>query len=161
MAQIRFSVDGDVQLSRNLRVFAENVKDMKEFMGEALDIVEKRSDSLFARKGSNTQKNPKWKPLAKSTKLARQKRWGYYKKPPKNPSTLRWTGNLQDNKTKAVSDKSGMLAFNADYGIHHQRGGQNLPKRAVIDLSNETNSEMIRALQKKVERDIGVFGLQA
>jgi len=161
MALIRFAVEGDIQLSRNLRVLVANLQNMKDFFGESLEIVEKRTDASFRKKGRNTQKSPKWKPLAKSTKLAREKRWGYYKKTPKNPSVLRWTGNLQDNKTKAVTNKSGVLAFNADYGIYHQKGGGSLPKRAVIDLSNEVNSAIVKSLHGKIQRDIGVFGLQA
>ena len=151
---------GEKQLSRNLRVLVDNLQDMKEFFSESLDIVAKRTDEIFQKKGMNTQKSPKWKLLAKSTKLAREKRWGYYKKTPKNPSVLRWTGNLQDNKTKAVTNKSGVLAFNADYGIYHQKGGGSLPKRAVIDLSNEVNSAIVKSLQGKIQRDVGVFGVQ-
>lgn len=160
MAQIKFSVNGDVQLSRNLRVLATKVANLKGFLGNALDIVEKRTDEIFSNKGSNVKKNPKWKPLSKSTLKARENRWGYYKKTPKNPSVLRWTGNLQDNKTKAVTNRMGMLAFNASYGIYHQQGRGNLPRRAVIDLSNEVNAAIVKSLHGKIEKDIGVFGVQ-
>jgi hypothetical protein len=37
-----------VQLSRNLRVFAKNITNLKEFFGDALDIVEKKSNSIWA-----------------------------------------------------------------------------------------------------------------
>jgi len=37
-----------VQLSRNLRVFAKNIANLKDFFGEALDIVEGKSESIWA-----------------------------------------------------------------------------------------------------------------
>lgn len=50
MAQIRFNVSGDVQLSRNLRIAADNISDLKSFHKEAIKIMGKRSDDLFANK---------------------------------------------------------------------------------------------------------------
>ncbi len=160
MAQIKFSVVGDIQLSRNLRVLTKNLRNLKGFFDESLKIVEERTDEVFQGKGKNMEKSPKWKPLSASTQKARKMRWGYYKKTPKNPSVLRWTGNLQDNRKRTVTNKSGKLQFDADYGIHHQRGSGNLPRRAVVDISNRTVAEMVRALQGKIEKAVGVFGIQ-
>lgn len=133
---------------------------MEEFFNEALGLIEKRTDEIFKSRGSTNEKSDKWRDLAPSTKKARERRWGYYKKEPKNPTTLRWTGNLQDNRTKTIERTRAIYQHNAPYAIYHQTGGGKLPQRAIIDLDNGTNREIVRALQAKIERDIGVFGTQ-
>ncbi len=64
---------------------------MAEFYKDALDLIEKRSDELFADRGQNAEKAEKWRALSPRTQKARERRWGYYKRSPNNPSTLRWT----------------------------------------------------------------------
>lgn len=161
MAELKFSVQGEVQLSRNLRVFAKNIANLKPFFEDALDIVENKSNQIWATAGSNVEKNPKWKGLAPSTQKARERRWGYYKKAPSSPKVLRWTGKLQDDKTKEVTKSRGVLAYNAPYAVYHQEGGGRLPRRAIIDLDNGTNTLLVKALQKKINDEIGIFGNQA
>jgi len=158
--QLAFEVDGVIQLSRNLRVSAVSLAQMEEFHEESTDIIEERSDSLFKKRGRNLEKSNKWKGLSKGTKTARANKWGYYKQEPNNPSLLRWTGNLQDNKTKNFNSMFGELSYNAEYAIYHHKGSGNLPKRALIDLSNSTNTLIVKAMQRKIERDLGVFGSQ-
>lgn len=133
---------------------------MQEFYKDALDIVEKRTDEIFAGKGGTVEKAPRWKDLAPSTKKARERKWGYYKRPANNPSTLRWTGRLQEDRTKIIETNRAIYQHNAPYAVYHQAGGGKLPQRAIIDLDNRTNQEIVRALQAKIERDIGVFGTQ-
>lgn len=161
MVQLTFKVQGHTQLSRNLRVFAEDLSKLGGFFGEALDIIASRSDSLFAAEGRNVEKANSWAPLAPSTIKARERRWGYYRRSPSSPGVLRWTGNLQENRARHVTDRGGRLTFRAPYAIYHQEGGGHLPRRVVVDLSNSTNMEIIKALQKKIHKDLGIFGRQA
>lgn len=158
--QITFKVNWQEQLSRNLRTLVTQLPNMGEFFKDALDIVEKRTDEIFASKGTNVEKSDKWKDLSPSTKKARERRWGYYKKNPDKPSTLRWTWRLQEDRTKIIERDRAIYQHNAPYAIYHQEGGRKLPKRAIIDLDNRTNQEIVRAMQAKIERDIGVFGTQ-
>lgn len=159
--EIRWSVNGDVQLARNLRVFVTNLSKMREFYDEAVGIIEEKSDTIFEKKWSNVQKNPQWKPLSTKTLKARANRWGYYKQSPNNPSTLRWTGRLQTDRTKVINDKQGSLTFNAPYAIYHQEGSNKLPRRAMIDIDNQNAADIVRALQTKINKDIWISGLQA
>lgn len=159
--EIRWSVNGDVQLSRNLRVFVTQLPKMSQFFEDAVWIIEKKSDQIFKQTWSNVEKNPKWSPLATSTLKARANRWWYYKNQPASPSVLRWTGRLQTDRTKVVNDKFGSLTFNAPYAIYHQDGGTHLPRRAMIDIDNQSATEMVRALQSKINKDIWISGLQA
>lgn len=161
MVQLSFNVQGHKQMSRNLRVFAADIKNLREFFEEALEIVGARSDELFSAEGANVQKANRWAPLAASTIKARTNRTGYYKQSPSNPSTLRWTGNLQTNRTLMVGSNKGTLTFNAAYAVYHQAGGGSLPRRVVIDLSNPTNKAIVQALQKQIHEKTGIFGRQA
>lgn len=164
MAQIRFDIDGDVQLSRNLRTLAVKLGNTGEFFNDALTIVEKRVDDVFDKQGRNVQKSPAWRPLSAATLKARANRTGYYKNPPKGRTgILQWTGNLQKNRRKTISNKYGELQFMAPYAIHHQKPKKDgrPPKRAIIDLSNDVNTSIVKALQLKINRDIGMAGLQA
>lgn len=161
MVQLTFKVMGHVQMSRNLRVFARDIQNLSEFFKEAIGIISSRSDTLWATQGSAVKKANTWPPLAASTLKARERRWGYYKRAPSNPSVLRWTGNLQQNREIHVSNSGGRLTFMAPYAVYHQAGGGKLPRRVVVDLSNETNMEIVKALQVKIHRDVGIFGRQA
>lgn len=161
MAQIKFEINGDVQLSRNLRLFADGVDDLEDFFKTGIEIIEERIDNTFAMEGSNLEKSPIWAPLAESTLEARKRGWGYYKQKPNRPGILRWTGNLQENRAKMTSKDSGQLEFKAKHAVYHQDGGQHLPTRAVIDLDNATNAEIVRALQRTLAKKVnGIFGRQ-
>lgn len=45
---IKLTVNGDIQLSRNLRTLVTQLPKMEEFFNDALDLVEKRTDDIFA-----------------------------------------------------------------------------------------------------------------
>lgn len=166
MPQLQFSVDGHKQLSRNARLFAKELEDMREFFQEAIDIIEARTDQVFTSQGSAVEKAGTWPPLSKKTLRARQMGWGYYSNTPNRPSMMRWTGRMQDTKNKNVNKDFGELSYVArskkgfNYPAAHQKGSGNLPKRVLIDLSNPTNDLIIKALQGKIHRDIGIFGRQ-
>lgn len=161
MVQLTFAVQGHTQMARNLRVFAADLKHLDEFFTEALQIIGARSDELFQSEGSKVMKANTWAPLAPSTIKARQKRWGYYKRSPSSPATLRWTGNLQGNRTTTITSDKGALTFNAPYAVYHQKGGGTLSRRVVVDLSNPTNMAIVKALQKLIHSKLGIFGRQA
>lgn len=161
MAEISIEIDGEEQLSRNLRVFLTRLDNHKEFHQGAIQLIGERSDEIFGAEGSNVEKAPRWKALAESTLAARSARHGYYKNPPNSPRVLRWTGRGQEDRGVTANDEEGKLTFNQEYMSYHQKGGAKLPKRVVVDLSNKTNAEIVRLLQEKINRDIGISGLQA
>lgn len=153
-------MNGVEQLSRNIRRAADGIKDFQGFFENALDIIAARSDSLFAAQGSNVQKGPAWPPLSEKTLKARKNRWGYYKRSPSRPGILRWTGNLQEKRDRHVSPMKGSLTFAMPYSGYHQDGSGKLPKRVIVDLSNPTNVEIVRALQAHMHKAVGTFGKQ-
>lgn len=160
---LKFEINGEVQLDRILLDAGKTLDNNQPFFKDAVDIIGKRSDDLFAQKGQNLEKSPKWKPHAESTKRARTKRQGYYKNPPNRPGLMRWTGNMQESQKKTVSQKFGKLEFTDEKAQWHWDGGgkSKLPQRRVIDLSNDTNRELVRAMQTAIYRQFGAVGLQS
>lgn len=154
------NVDGYKQLGRNIRRIAKDIKEMRPFFDSAINIVTTRSDAIWAMEGGNVEKAPSWRPLSAKTVKARERRWGYYKRTPSRPGIMRWTGNLQENRERHVSDQMGRVTFKAPYAVYHQRGGTDLPRRVIVDLSEETDMELHKALQLHIHKAIGTFGQQ-
>lgn len=158
--QIKIDIDWQTQLSRNLRVFVDNLENLSEFYEEAIDIIKTRSDSIFSAAWTNVEKNPKWKPLSSATLKARKERSWYYKASPNKPWVLRWTWRLQEDTTTTINDRYWSFEYNAPYAEKHQ-SGDGVPKRAFLDLDNRTNENIVKSLQNKIQRDLKIFGLQA
>ncbi len=164
--QLSLTVDGHKQVSRNLRVLAREIPQLKAVFDEILDLVQARTQQMFSASGSNITKAGSWPPLSAKTIQARDRRWGYYKNPPNRPGLLRWTGALQDQVTRQTSDSRGEMVHTArsskgfNYPLAHQRGGGHLPQRVVIDISPATIAEIDRAFQGHIQRTIGIFGRQ-
>lgn len=158
MVRIAFDVDGERQLSRNLRVAVRRLKDMQEFHKDAVGVMIERKDELFKNQGRTIAKNPKRKRLSPRTRKARNRRRGYYaQNPTTNPGILRWTGRLQNDIEERRNNNFGLMKFNAPYAPYHQKGGRRLPKRVLMDLDNATNEKIVKKLQEKIQRDIGIF----
>lgn len=162
--QIQFDISGHTQIMRNLKIIADNISGnvKREFHHDAIDLIEKKSLEIFKSGGRNLQKSPSWASLAPSTLHAREKRWGYYKQVPiATDKPLIWTGRLMNSRRKESTTDYGLLQFMAPYAEYHQRGGGRLPQRALIDLDNNLNKEIVRLLQTKIHEEIGIFGRQA
>lgn len=160
MVGLKFNVQGHIQMARKLRLVAAEIADFTPFYEAALDIIAERSDALFSAEGSNVEKANAWPPLSAKTLKARDRRWGYYRRTPSRPGLMRWTGNLQEKRDRHVTQSRGRLTFTMPYSGYHQDGGKNLPKRVIVDLSNPTNVEIVRALQVHINNAVGIFGRQ-
>ncbi len=164
--QLNFQVNGVNQLDRNLRLLVTNINNLNEFFKAALDIVKARTDALFAASGSIVEKAPRWAALSPKTIRARDHRWGYYRQTPNRPGVLRWTGAAQDTREEAITSTQARLSFTAkskkgfNYPKAHQDGGPHLPQRVIVDLSNATNTALVKELQSHIERYLGIFGSQ-
>lgn len=164
---ITFIVDDHIQVSRNLRLLAKEIPELKTPFGQILDAVQLRTASMFKAGGSNVAKAGAWPALAESTLRARKNGWGYYKQTPNNPGIMRWTGAAQDKVLKQATDSFGLLQHTAvskkgfNYPLAHQKGSGRLPQRVIIDIDEATIAEMQRIFQKHVHDKIGMFGLQA
>ena len=156
MAQLTFNIDGVDKISRNLRVFAKKIDLNRDFFKEAIDIIEDFNKKSFEAGG----KPKKWTALSSATQKARANRWGYYKKPARSPKILRWTGNLQNNNEKIITQKIGIFRKNAPYAKYHHFGGKNLPVRKPLTLDSLSAAEIVRAFQKELNKKAKISGLQ-
>lgn len=158
MAQLKFTVNGDIQLSRNLRIAAVQIADLSDFYKEAIEIVENRTDEIFKTAWKNVKKWPSRDSLSPVTERARAAWWWHYSASPNNPWVMRWTWRLQDDRTKVVTKNSWSLTFNAPYAWYHQEWIPNkLPQRAIIDLDNDTNQKIVKSLQWIINDVIWIF----
>ncbi len=161
MPQVTFSVNGHVQVSRNLRLTADRIQHLAPFFRDAIGLIEARTNQIFADQGRSVEKANTWAPLAPSTLKARERGWGYYKNTPNNPSVLRWTGAMQEARVKNVNDSFGQLQFTDPKAAWHQEGnGGRPPRRVIIDIDNPTAAEIVRLLQAFIMQTQGVFGRQ-
>lgn len=151
--QIKFEINWQVQLSRNLRLAWVKLKNLTPFIKDALDIVDNRSKQIFNNAWLNVEKNPIWAPL--KTKTIEYKKKKYWSTTP-----LVNTWRLKNDIVKQASNNQWFLLFKSPYAIYHQEGGKYLPRRAIIDLDNATNRKIIKALQNKINEDCKIFGKQ-
>ena len=99
MAILKFSLEGQELLSRNLRILADGITSMRPEFNTIGETIISGVNKNFSDEGTELGK---WAPLAASTRAARAKRTGYYKKAPSKPGVLRWTGKLQEGFYKTA-----------------------------------------------------------
>lgn len=141
------------RLSRRIEGIEADLSNLWPFFKKAVDILSDKADEIFSTEGKRLV-GRRWRPLSPSTIKARQRRWWYYKLPPNNPSVLRWTWNLQDNRTKTSSNSWWQLIFNAPYAWYQH------PKRKLIELDPKTSAEIIRALQVHINNKQGIRNIR-
>jgi phage gpG-like protein len=158
--KLNFEISGDKSLSRNLQVFIGTLEHLSEFFSDAIDIVEESHDKAFKQGGYPS----KWAPLSAGTLKARQRRWGYYKNAPAgSPGVLKWTGTLQNDKKRTINDDYGEFEKTSDIAKFHTQGirsKRGLIKRPMVDIAPQDAANITRKLQEKINRDIGISGLQ-
>ena len=153
--QISMSVDGVTELSRELLLLAKGFHDTQEMQIRIITLVGDNVQQTFYKAGTNLQNSSSWASLSPRTEKARERGRGYYSKPSNNPGILRWTGNLQDKRSTTVTKVFGQLSMDMGYGIYHQRGGKNLPKRTIIELNDKLKAEIVRVVQTVVYEKAG------
>ena len=72
MAVLSFQLEGQQVLSRNLRILADGIEDMRPEFKEIGDMIEKSAQTNFENEGS--EGGGKWKSLSPATVKARQKK---------------------------------------------------------------------------------------
>jgi phage gpG-like protein len=167
MAYLEFRVDGDKVLSRNLRIIADSVGDMRQELGQIGDLV--RTSAVENLESGGSEGGGKWKPLAPKTVRMRAKRQGYYKNAPAGagPSgpVLQWTGRLKNSFRSTPEALQVTIDNPVPYFKHHQakeRTSEKLPRRLVLELKQADKLKAMNiiagGLQKKLEG--GNFGRQ-
>lgn len=158
--ELSFSIDGDKVMSRALDGLAFELANMQGFFERTGKKVQAHSKRMFASQGGAVEKYPKWAGLSGRTEEARKRRWGYYKQPPAGtPGILHWTGKLENTFRQVALPDRVIVDKPVPYAIYHQRGGGNLPQRAVMELDNATIAEVVRDLQTEIREKERAVGL--
>lgn len=126
----------DQNVKLKLGKLLNSMKDTQPLADEIKEELTKYySETVFETKGTITP----WKDLAFSTKLSREKRWGYYKqKPAGNAGILVWTGNLQRGVKGLATNKQVVIYNDVEYFKYHQQGGGKLPRRPIFEITEVT-----------------------
>lgn len=160
MAMLKFNLEGQELLSRNFRILADGITKMRPEFWQIGESIITGVNKNFSSTGTELQK---WAPLAASTKQARANRTWHYKKAPNKPSLLRWTGKLQDGFYKEVWDLQVVVTNDVPYFKHHQtrfRSGKKLPRRVMLDMSQQVKLEVTNIIAKGINKRIGNFWKQ-
>lgn len=138
MLQITWSIEGDVQLARRLRVVANGVKDWRSAFQEAADrLLKVFSYDVFSTKGSVIGES--WQPL-KPSYLAQKAKQGY------PIDTLIKTGKMKKSFYSNVFADYAIIGNNTEYFKYHQskQPRSKLPRRIMLKLGNPQKEMVVK-----------------
>lgn len=145
MIKLQFQVAGDVQLSRGIERFADDVKDLRKPFKEIAASFKKIEEKQFGSQGGYGSGG--WAALREST-IARKERGGY-------PMTIMVrSGALRDSLTKGASGAiveihplDLTLGTGLPHAIFHQKG-IGVVARPLIQLTEQDKRDWMKILQK-------------
>jgi len=115
---------------------------------EMIERYSVTSFSPFAKQ--STGHGEKWRPLAPSTLLARERRWGHYKrKPITTNKILIWTGDMMHGFFKITEKFKLTIDNKIDYFKHNQN-----TQRKMLYLDDSVMNILLRHLIKYTKRSI-------
>jgi phage gpG-like protein len=149
MAGLRLLFDfyGDVQLDRTLVRFGDNVRDARPAWDKIADSFATLEARQFSSHGHAASGG--WAPLSP--------RYGAWKAQhyPGKPIMVR-SGDLMESLTRRpfgiedIDRQSMRIGSDVDHGRWHQRGGPNLPRRRVVELTEGTRRDWVQILQRHI-----------
>ena len=138
MIVINFS--GDKRVIQHLEEAIKAVGTPRKALEEiGTVLVQEFTDNFPAE---NTRMGNRWTPLAERT-LREKARLGYGNEP-----ILVRTGNLMRGFRKKVESFSVRVFNEVPYGVYHQFGGPNLPKREVMSMPGSLKEKILSAFTR-------------
>lgn len=146
-------VEGETQLDREFNRVKETIDDLtpvwKEVQQEFFDIEFEQFSSEGAKGASG-----KWKPLSPKYEEIKLKKYGTIAL---IGGILYATGAMRESLTRHAKDtieefgkQEAAFGTSLPYATYHQTGGGRLPRRKVIDLSDEQK----RRVQKRIQKEL-------
>lgn len=158
-AQITITVDGVDQFNRAFSRLDANFDDLTPIWPDVRDYfweIEKEQFDSEGEKGGSGR----WKSLSARYNKQKIKRYGAGKKILEASGTLMksLTGN-NPGTYYSTTKKEIAVGTTIPYGIYHQRGEGNLPKREPISLSNDQKRKLSKVIQGSLIRELrrGVY----
>lgn len=147
MAQplLTFEVMGEVQLSRGLSRFAEDVKDLREPFREIIQQLYDIERQQFDTEGGRAES---WQPLAPST-VERKERGGFGSKILVRTEAMEssLTGQTTDTRVE-VQPLLMRFGTKVPYAGYHQTGTTHMPARPVIKLIESDKLAIMKTLHR-------------
>lgn len=142
--QLRFSIEGELQLSRNLEAIAANSTDWSTaFEITSDELLQIFSNEVFDTEGAAVEEH--WDPLSAAYAYRKEKLYP-------GKGILEATGTMR-NSFERMFDASSMTIWNTtEYFKYHQSllpRNSNLPRRIMLKLTNDMKAEIVRTFQKE------------
>lgn len=159
MLNIKWEVEGVTILNRSFSRVNETLTDLRPIWDnvqrEFWAIEDQQFKSENARGASGT-----WKPLTRPYAKRKAQRYGV-------KTILRASDRLYSSLTGQTGDTV-LLKDPQEFGIgtslkyagYHQRGGGRLPKRPVIDFSENQKRDLMKGMQRDILKELRKTGLE-
>lgn len=140
--------DREVQLTMNKLV--KGITDTKPVMKDINEeLLKYYSDEVFRNQGVDK----KWVPLSLRTRMARDKRRGYYRNAPETTNQiLVWTGRLKRGFEGLVETAKVTISNKVPYFKYHQQGGKRLPQRKMLEITQKTVDIVNETFEKYINK---------
>lgn len=151
--RLLLDVYGDKQLDRELLLVGHRVTHMRPAFARVGEQLRQAEQQLFRTSGASSG-NP-WPPLQPSTVASKARS--------KNPTVranaervLIATGDLRTSLTRShgkghverATDSGLEFGSRIGYGRFHQHGTRNMPRRRVVDLTEQNKRDVMKTLQR-------------
>jgi phage gpG-like protein len=113
----------------------------QKMLMQQLALVDRWVQKNFQSEGKKAVGGTGWKALSPATILAREKGWGQYVKS-MNPRILQNKGDLRNRWEHRITNRMGVLRSKVDYGVPHDQGLGNLPKRPILPTTEQIRPEL-------------------
>lgn len=126
---ISWSIQGEQQLSRRLRVAADQVKDWTPaFQETAVTLQQIFSGEVFDTEGGAIDEE--WEPLSPAYQKQKQRKYG-------NGGILQATGAMRNSFTSVVTPMQTTIGNSAPYFKYHQSNAPRtkIPRRVMMKLA--------------------------
>ena len=147
--QLRFSIQGDVQLSRNLTKVVATVQEMTPaFEKSAEDLIRIISYDVFETEGQAIDEA--WAPLSKAYAYRKAKMYP-------GKGILEATGTMRQSFQSQV-DSTSLVIWNAmEYFKYHQsnQAREKIPRRAMLKLTENMREMVVKNFQTYFLEQIG------
>lgn len=147
---ISISVDGEDQYKRAFSRLDAVFDDLRPIWPDVRAAFWKIESDQFESEGQKGASG-KWAELSARYKRQKIRRYGADKKILEASGALK-ASLTSDGPGSYYADSPNEMAVGSTipYGIYHQRGGKNLPKRKPIDLSNEQKKYLDKTIQRSL-----------
>ena len=138
----------DREFKSKINTLEKNVKSFKQPLEQVgSDLQEYYGRKVFNSQGAEL--GQKWKPLSRSTVMARQMRRGHYGKTPvETNKILVWTGKLRDGFKKKATSTRLIISNSVDYFKHHQI------TRPMLGITAEVINIVEKRIQSYLDKSI-------